>query len=259
MGLLRAVGDLLFPPACQVCRQPGEFPLCQQCRANFRLIVPPVCQKCGRPLQGSHDLVLTCPLCRRRRLRFARARAVAIYEGALREAILALKFGRCRPLASPLGLMMARCAAADPILASVRLIVPVPMHEQRRRERGFNQAELLAGEVGRFLGRHVLPGAIRRKFPTDAQSTLQLEKRWENVRDAFEASASLPREPVLLVDDVISTGYTASACACQLERAGAERVYVLAAALTLPEQSKDASPAVPTGLAVSSCEARTTS
>lgn len=122
------------------------------------------------------------------------------------------------------------------------------------RERGFNQAELLAGEVGRFLGRPVVPGAIRRKFPTDAQSSLQLEKRWENVRDAFEASTTLPRAPVLLVDDVISTGFTASACAGQLERAGAESVYVLAAALTLPEQSKDASPAARTGLAVLSRE-----
>lgn len=127
------------------------------------------------------------------------------------------------------------------------------------RERGFNQAELLAREVGRFLGRPVLPGAIRRKFPTDAQSALQLEKRWENVSDAFEASASLPSEPVLLVDDVISTGFTASACAGQLKRAGADSVYVLAAALTLPEQSKDASPAARTGLAVLSREKRITS
>lgn len=236
MGLLRAVGDLLFPPTCQVCKQPGEFPLCQQCRANFRLIGPPVCQKCGRPLLGSQELVLTCHPCRRRRLRFACARAVAVYEGALREAIHALKFGGCRGLAAPLGRMMGLYAVADPVLASARLIVPIPMHAQRRRERGFNQAELLAREVGRILQLPVLPGAIRRKFPTEPQSALPLEDRWENVRDVFEAPVLLPREPVLLVDDVISTGFTASECAGQLARAGTTTVYVLAAALTLPER-----------------------
>lgn len=159
-----------------------------------------------------------------------------MYEGALKEAIHALKFGRCRPLAAPLGRVMAQCAAADPALVSARLIVPVPMHAQRRRERGFNQAELLAREVGRFLERPVLAGAIRRRFPTEAQSTLQLERRWENVRGAFEAPAAVPPERILLVDDVISTGFTASECAGQLLRAGAARVYVLAAALALPEQ-----------------------
>lgn len=259
MGLLRAMGDLLFPPACQVCRQPGEFPLCQGCRANFRLIVPPVCRKCGQPLQGPPGLALTCPICRRRRLQFACARGVAIYQGALREAIHALKFGRCRVLAAPLGRMMGACAAADPLLASARLIIPVPMHPRRMRERGFNQAELLAWEVGRILGRPVLARAIRRRLPTVAQSALQLEKRWENVRDAFEASAALPREPVLLVDDVISTGFTASECARQLARAGAARVYVLAAALALPEWSKSASPATRAGLAVLPRDVRTTS
>lgn len=203
--------------------------------------------------------MLTCPLCRRRRLQFACARGVAVYEGALREAIHALKFGRCRPLAAPLGRMMGLCAAADPVLASARLIVPVPMHAHRMRERGFNQAEVLAREVGRTLRLPVVAAAIRRKLPTEAQSALPLEDRLENVRGAFEASAALPPEPVLLVDDVISTGFTASECAGQLARAGAARVYVLAAALALPELSKNASPADAAGLAGLSAEERTTS
>lgn len=259
MGLLRAVADLLFPPVCRVCKQPGEFALCQRCRANFRLIVPPICQKCGRPLQRSPELALPCPLCRRRGHQFSCARAAAIYEGSLREAIHALKFGRCRILAAPLGRMMGLCAAADPVLAPARLIVPVPLHPHRRRERGFNQAELLAREVGRFLRLPVLATVVRRKTPTKAQSALPLKQRWENVREAFEASAALPGEPVMLVDDVISTGFTASECARQLLDAGATSVYVLAAALALPEPPKSASPAASTGLAVLSCEERATS
>lgn len=132
------------------------------------------------------------------------------------------------------------------------------MHVQRMRERGFNQAELLAREIGRILRRPVLSKVVRRTLPTEAQSALPLEERWKNVRDAFKASAALPPEPVLLVDDVIATGFTASECARPLVRAGASHVYVLAAALALPEESKNASPAAWTGLATLSREEPTT-
>ncbi|HLE77835.1 MAG TPA: double zinc ribbon domain-containing protein, partial [bacterium] len=87
MSLLRGVVDLLFPPACQVCRTPGPDVLCRVCADRFRLIRPPVCMRCGRPLRGPPDLVFTCVPCRRRRLYFSQARAVGIYDGTLRDAV----------------------------------------------------------------------------------------------------------------------------------------------------------------------------
>ena len=133
MGALRGLIDLIFPPVCQVCRTPGAFPLCDSCRSAFRFIEPPVCRKCGKPLRGSPDLVFTCVPCRHRRLYFAAARAAGIYDGALREAIHALKFGGCRALVVPLGSMMTKFVVADEQLRAAELVVPVPLHRLERR------------------------------------------------------------------------------------------------------------------------------
>ncbi len=134
-----------------------------------------------------------------------------------------------------MGEMMAEAAAADQTLASVRWIIPVPLHPRRLRERGFNQAELLAREVSRGLRLPVLATALRRVKATAAQSTLPRDDRRANVREAFEATSALPPESVLLVDDVIATGFTASACAGRLLNAGAHGVAVLTAALAAPD------------------------
>lgn len=131
--------------------------------------------------------------------------------------------------------MMAEAAAADGVLASARVIVPVPLHPRRLRERGFNQAELLAREVGQGLRVPVLAAAVRRVLATEAQSSLSVEGRRANIRGVFEAAAELPSASVLLIDDVISTGFTASECALQLLEAGASTVSVLTAALAVPD------------------------
>lgn len=233
MALLRAVADLLFPPVCQVCRQPGEFPLCGNCQNQFRLITPPVCQKCGRPLRGPPDLVFTCIPCRRRRLHFTRARAAGVYDGSLREAIHVLKFG-CRRSIAPL-LAQFMVGVAEQEFSSTDLIIPMPLHPTRLRERGFNQSDLLATVVGAHLKVQVVNDALRRVRPTDAQSSLTQEERRANVRGAFRATRLLGNVTVLIVDDVLSTGFTASECARALrQQAGVRRVEVLTAAMAVP-------------------------
>lgn len=233
MLALRGLLELVFPPACQVCRTPGSFPLCNDCRYGFRLIRLPVCQKCGKPLRGPPDLVFTCTPCRHRRPYFAAARAAGIYDGTLREAIHALKFGRRRALAAPLGALMADRAAADAGLRGARLVVPVPLHRYRMRERGFNQSELLAAKVSNHLNLPLRSDVLVRRQATEAQSGLTLEDRRGNVRGAFTVTRALARDKVMLVDDVISTGFTASECARALRQAGAGQVVVLAAAMAV--------------------------
>lgn len=232
MALLRAVADLLFPPACQLCRQVGRFPLCPPCQGQFRLIVPPVCQRCGRPLRGPPGLVATCLSCRYWWYHYASARAAGVYDGSLRDAIHALKFRGCRAMAAPLGALMAQVAWWE--VPPAGALVPVPLHARRLRERGFNQSELLARAIGRVLRIPVLP-ALRRIRSTEAQSRLTVEARRENVRGAFQARGSLGGQAVVLVDDVVSTGFTASECARQLRRAGAREVHLLTAAMALPD------------------------
>ena len=189
-----------------------------------------MCPKCGHPLRGPPDLAFTCIPCRRKRLYFRCARSAGIYDGALREAIHALKFDGRRALAKPLGLLMADAAIDDPRFREVEAVIPVPLHPQRLKERGFNQSELLANAVAQALNRPVA-ALLRRIRPTAAQSGLSEADRRKNVRDAFAATGRLDGVVALLVDDVLSTGSTTSACARELTRAGAEEVLVLTAAV----------------------------
>lgn len=156
---------------------------------------------------------------------FAIARSVAAYEGALREAICALKFRRQKAIAKPLGRLLARFAPQE-ILQGVGTVIPVPLHPDRLAERGFNQAELLARPVAQGIGVPCLPDALRRVRQEAAQAELGAADRWHNVEEAFEPGGRV-RGTVLLVDDVFSTGATAAACARALAEAGAERVVIL--------------------------------
>ncbi|MGH2424882.1 MAG: ComF family protein [bacterium] len=232
MSLVHGFLDLVFPPACQVCRSPGTFPLCTACRYGFRLVRPPICQKCGKPLRGPDDLEFTCIPCRHRKLHFVAARAAGIYDGTLREAIHALKFRGRRGLAAPLGSLMAeRIAGARLPLAQV--VIPVPLHRRRLRERGYNQSELLAAEIANRFGLLVRSDVLVRRQATEAQSGLTLDDRRANVRGAFFAACSIDGQTVLLVDDVLSTGFTASECARALRQAGAAQVVVLTVAIAV--------------------------
>ncbi len=177
-----------------------------------------------------------CGLCRRVEQPYAQARAYGNYDGNLRGLIHLLKYEQVRPAAKVLGEMLAQ--AAGPFVAAgtggPRAVVPVPLHSSRLRQRGFNQAELIARaalEASPALGAagfRLSPAALRRKRATDAQTGLTSHQRRENIRGAFELARpeEIAGKEVLLVDDVFTTGTTVSECAKVLRRAGAERVLV---------------------------------
>jgi ComF family protein len=166
-----------------------------------------------------------CGLCRRGMVGFDAAYSFGSYEGALQKLILLFKYGGIHTLAQPLGRLLAD---AFPRSERADLIVPVPMHWWRRWRRGFNQAELLASELARRTGLP-LRNAVRRKRWTPPQAGLSNSLRRKNVSNSFETAkpAAVRGLHVLLVDDVFTTGATASACASALKRAGARRVSVL--------------------------------
>jgi competence protein ComFC len=187
---------------------------------------------------------LFCGPCRRKEYAFDLARSYGVYTGPLRAAILELKFRRRERWAGALGSLLfdlwpsiAGRISADPVL------IPVPLHASRQRERGFNQAELLARglrrKVARFTGAN-LPllnsRSLRRVRATLPQSGLGQRARLENVRHVFEANAEHVRgRTVVLLDDVITTGATVSACALTLKRAGALQVVALSLARATPQ------------------------
>jgi ComF family protein len=215
----RAALDLVFPPRCAVCGRPGVG-LCSECAAGFPRLDGSVCPVCGR----AQDTSGRCERCARQTPAFSSVRSAFRYEGGVRKAIMAFKYNRRPALAEPLAEAMAS-ALASPGVDSA-LLCAVPLHPERRRERGYNQAALLASELGRRWGMPVAEdGALRRVRATPQQVALDYAERQLNVQGAFAAQPSLVgSRDIVLVDDVCTTGATLDACAQALLAQGARSV-----------------------------------
>jgi ComF family protein len=192
------------------------------------------------------DGLQRCPACRRIDRPFERAVAYGSYEEGLRELIHLLKFNGVRPAARILGRMLAEAIVVldDSFTQDEIAVIPVPLYKSKRRQRGFNQAEVVADAAIRlYAGRarmHLATGILQRTRETHSQIGLTSHQRRENLRGAFtvsDAPAIRGRE-VLLVDDVYTTGTTATECARVLRRAGSSKVWVATVARTLKLASK---------------------
>jgi len=222
LGALGHVTAMLFPDRCGACSEECQGPFCETC-AETLVETPAGCPVCGEPADEALLPVLRrrrCVHCRARAPPFAKARAPYLHGGALAEAIWRLKYDGCEDLARPLGLLFDGCEAPRS-----RLIVPVPLHPSRLRERGYDQAALLARAAAR---RFALPcrDLLVRTHPTGAQVGLDRRRREANVRGAFRARRAIPGARVCLVDDVLTTGATAAEAARALLAAGAAHVEV---------------------------------
>ncbi len=240
-----ALLDLVFPPFCPVCRAALEDdrrdPLCGACWAALPRIAPPWCRRCGGPTPALPsaarppdrlDAGPLCAACRRRAPAFAYARAAVRYEDTAREALHAFKFGGHRALAGPLADLVVSALAAGWPAGAPDLLVPVPLHPRRKRTRGFNQAHLIARRLGRAWGCPVRPDVLARVTETEPQTALDSAARLANVRGAFRLRRpeAVAGRHVLLVDDILTTGATASACARALEAGGPRIVGLVAVA-----------------------------
>jgi len=219
--------------------------VCTQCIAGMHAIRGKVCSICGERVLSSYaeddaDGMLRCPVCRRIERPFLRAVAYGSYDGGLRELIHLLKYRGVRPAANVLGRMLADTLAKleGEFAAHEVLVVPVPLYKGKRRQRGFNQAELIALSALKSLADSRLALAtniLLRTRETQSQIGLTSHQRRENMRGAFavpDANIVAGRE-VILVDDVYTTGTTAAECAKVLRRAGAGKVWVATVARTL--------------------------
>lgn len=219
--LTKAGLDLLFPPQCVNCRAAGAY-LCAACLVEVQRFTTPVCVRCGRPLslpQGCSDCFRIGPF-------LDGVRSAAYFDGPLRTAIHALKYENITALSSTLGALMAD--AWDAFHPPADIIVPVPLHAQRFRERGYNQSELLARELGRRIGLPVMANVLVRCRPTAQQTALNVEERQRNVANAFEThTGNIAGQAVLLVDDVCTTAATLRACAKALNAAGTASIWAL--------------------------------
>lgn len=239
MGWLSLLTDLLLPPRCHACHasvpEGEETHLCTSCRSQLLPIVSPLCTQCGIPFRnygGSDDHL--CGSCLKDPPPFTAARTAYAYEGPLRDLIHNLKYSgnvkRRRPLEQLLDRLTDNVLLWEP-----DCILPVPLHESRLKERGFNQSILLAERAAERWQTPLLRRAMRRTRKTVPQMELDRDDRMTNVKGAFAvADPSLVRKKrVLLLDDVITTGSTVTECARVLRKSGAEEVFVIALARTL--------------------------
>jgi ComF family protein len=219
--LIRAALDLIYPPRCVTCGQLGAW-LCARCLGDMPVIREPLCSRCGKPLQAPG----LCVACVQSTWPLSAIRSLSPHVPPLREAIHALKYEGARVLAEPLGELLAEFWPKTGIRAEV--VVPVPLHKVRERQRGYNQSLLLAQAFGKQAALPVHTRAVARERNTRSQVGLSPDERWANVWGAFRClTEELRGAHTLLIDDVLTTGATLEACAAALLEAGSAEVYAL--------------------------------
>ena len=238
-AFLRSAGDFFWPPRWLIsgARGMGRGPLSPEDFARLRFISDPLCERCGVPLDYRTGDETWCVVCLARPPRWDRARAALIYDETSRRPVLDLKrAGRRDGLETLCGWMRQ---AGGALIDDAEVLVPVPLHYTRLVVRGFNQSGWLAQAIGAETGRKVLVDGLVRTRRTPSQAGLAGRARRRNVSGAFRVRksrlAAITGKRVLLVDDVLTTGATLSACTRALKQAGARHVDVLVLARVVRE------------------------
>ncbi|MFC1892764.1 ComF family protein [Chloroflexota bacterium] len=221
-SIKRTALDFLFPQQCVGCGREGGF-LCPSCRQVLPKIVPPLCPRFGRP----HTSNLLCPGCTGWLAQIDGIRSPFRFDGVIRQAVHHLKYKNLRAIAVPLARLLHEYLAANPMPGEV--LVPVPLHRKRLRERGYNQSGLLAREIGKLANLPVVDNyLVRQRHAPPQARTRTVEERRTNVAQAFACrDQRLQNKQVLLIDDVATSGATVDACAAALKANGTASVWAL--------------------------------
>lgn len=256
-----ALAAVFFPASCRICGttllNASRIPICDLCLASFQPIQQPMCECCGRPFPaavtaaavlgvaglaaagattGAETARSLCRLCRDGYYAFDRARSYGVYNDALHHAILLLKYEEVTRLGDWFAARLAEIVAREGEAFRADVVVPVPLHPDRRRERGYNQAELIARPLARRL--HLRQGAylLMRTKPRPTRLVLSRKEHWDSLRGAYATRKGLRVDKlrVLLLDDVLTTGATLDSCARALKQAGAAAVMGLTVERVVP-------------------------
>lgn len=238
--------ELFLPRCCAGCQKSWLHShqgfWCDVCLDELPWLESPICPQCGRPFSKSPSAPdHLCGDCLLSGFLFDRARSATHHAGVVRKGIHQLKFGGQLHWVPPLAELLVRLVRREAAVLPVDMIFPVPLHVKRLRQRGFNQAGLLARSLGRQLGVAVRYDCLVRKCWTEPQTRLNREERLHNVKDAFRvADANKVRERrILIVDDVYTTGTTLNECAKTLKAAGASAVHAVTISRAVPDWKSD--------------------
>lgn len=229
--ILRKPVDLIFPLRCPVCDRPVPFPelICPECRKKLRYVAGPRCLKCGKHIRD--DRQEYCRGCRTAPHKFEAGRGIFVYRSAA-ESMYRFKYAKRQEYARFYGQQIAEKAGGIIKKWKPDALVPVPIHSTKKRERGYNQAALLAEETGRILNIPVESRLLLRVKKTLPQKALSDDERQNNLKKAFKISRNdVKLKTVIIIDDIYTTGSTIDACAETLKEAGVEKVYFITAAI----------------------------
>ncbi len=228
-SLLESVLGFVYPPHCLLCRTPLDESdgLCPACWETLGIIRGPRCGRCGCP-----GLTYPCTNCADKDFVFSRLYALTPFSQSVQRLVHNLKYQGQTVAGQTLGRALGRMLAGEPLSEARPVVVPVPLHRSRLRERGYNQSLLIARALARVLDLSVEERALKRVRATETQTALDSAERGINMEGAFRGRRSdlVRNRQVLLVDDVVTTGATANACATALLEAGASEVVVAAVA-----------------------------
>jgi ComF family protein len=232
-SLAGAVASVLFPSGCRICeallKRADRLPICDGCLESFRELPEEICVRCGQPWAEDGDVdgdESVCRECQERGFAFDAARSFGVYDGALARAIVLMKYERIEPLGAWFAKRLLEAMRRIPPQLAADLVVPVPLHRTRQKERGFNQVDLFGKLVARKLGLPYRPVLLKRERARPDKHLLHFEERWEAVRGAFviRDDGRVDNLRILLLDDVMTSGATLDACSRALREAGAKSV-----------------------------------
>lgn len=234
-GLLKGLKDLIYPNCCLVCKNrvkatKEQHLVCPGCWEKIEKNLPPFCAACGRHLDAEAIAKNTCANCKNVKFYFDRAFSPCPYTGTVKKLIREFKYGGKDYLGDPLGSIMNTFIRDYNLpIQHLDLIIPVPLHQSRQREREFNQAEILSRQIGKKFDKEILTDGFIRNKPTRTQTELTPQERLRNVEQSFLVSKPrlIKDKNLLLIDDVLTTGATANEAAKSLKEAGAKIVLLM--------------------------------
>jgi ComF family protein len=236
VSLIKGLVDIVYLRTCLVCktRLKGissiDNLVCGQCWNKIKKNPPPFCHSCGRHLDGKNSVKNICLKCVRKKIHFDRAFSPCLYDGVIKELIHEFKYNGKDYLGRTLSRLMIEFIKEYALpMDCLDLIVPVPLHKTRFREREFNQAQILSGYIAKEFDKKVLDNALIRNRHTKTQTELEEDKRFLNVQNSFSVvrAEDIKGANILLVDDVLTTTATSSEAAHALKKSGANIVFVL--------------------------------
>ncbi|MDB9822177.1 ComF family protein [Deltaproteobacteria bacterium] len=240
MGILSKFIDIIYPPRCHICHNflPNaghrDNRFCPVCLKGFLKIIPPLCPICGIPFESFSEENHLCENCLRKRPFYDALGAPYLYQGGIMDAIHQMKYGGKSYFAKSLGALLGSFASKWIDNSVGPLMMPVPLHPRKLRERGFNQSLLLARAIMPILGTELDFLSLKRVIYTRPQTGLNRDERKKNVRNVFDLMGhkGFKGRSVILVDDVATTGNTMNECARILKKAGCKKIFCLALART---------------------------